>query len=255
MEAQQYKFAFFANFKETADKLPDDLRLKFYDALTDYVFKGVEPEDAIISALITAVKPNLDTEDKRGGAREGAGAPKGNRNAIKNNQNYNFDNIKNNQINQNQSKSIKDNQIQSNEIKNNQVLPKEKEKNPPNNPQENKNKIYISPSSTTDVVVTPLIEADVKKPPKSKASIFQPPTLKDIESYIAERKCEAVVDAKKFFDYFEAGGWHDSEGKPVKNWKQKLITWEMEGRKKRTIRAARELLGVKSESYPEGTPL
>ncbi|MFQ9738865.1 MAG: hypothetical protein ACLR06_14920 [Christensenellaceae bacterium] len=32
--------------------------------------------------------------------------------------------------------------------------------------------------------------------------------------------------AKKFFDYFEAGEWHDSEGKPVKAWKQKFITWE-----------------------------
>ena len=242
MEAQQNKFDFFANFKETADKLPDDLRLKFYDALTDYVFKGVEPEDAIISALITAVKPSL-CEDFCcwGGAREGAGRKKKNQDEIK--------------INQDELEKLEKNQDEIKINQDNQVLPKEKEKNPLNNPQENKNKIYISPSSTTDVVVTPLIEADAKKPPKSKASIFQPPTLKDVESYITERKCAAVVDAKKFFDYFEAGGWHDSEGKPVKNWKQKLITWEMEGRKKRTIRAARELLGVKSESYPEGTPL
>lgn len=61
------KFMFFENFKETADMLPDDLRLKFYDAMTDYVFKGKEPEDYIVSALITAIKPSLDKEDKRGG--------------------------------------------------------------------------------------------------------------------------------------------------------------------------------------------
>lgn len=61
------KFMFFDNFKETADRLPDDLRLKFYDAMTDYVFKGAESDDAIISALITAIKPSLDKEDKRGG--------------------------------------------------------------------------------------------------------------------------------------------------------------------------------------------
>ena len=61
------KFMFFDNFKETADRLPDDLRLKFYDAMTDYVFKGAEPDDTIISALITAIKPSLDKEDKRGG--------------------------------------------------------------------------------------------------------------------------------------------------------------------------------------------
>lgn len=94
------KFMFFDNFKETADRLPDDLRLKFYDAMTDYVFKGVEPDDVIISALITAIKPSLDKEDKRGGIREGAGAPKNNQNAkmIENKT------IKNNQNNQKQSK-------------------------------------------------------------------------------------------------------------------------------------------------------
>ena len=80
------KFMFFQNFKETADKLPDDLRLKFYDAMTNYVFNGVEPEDTLINALITAIKPSLDKTDERGGVRDGAGAPKGNKNAIKNNQ-------------------------------------------------------------------------------------------------------------------------------------------------------------------------
>lgn len=51
------KFMFFENFKNTADKLPDDLRLKFYDALTDYVFFGTEAEDPVIDALVTAIKP------------------------------------------------------------------------------------------------------------------------------------------------------------------------------------------------------
>lgn len=91
------KFMFFANFKETADKLPDDLRLKFYDAMTDYVFNGVEPDDNLISALITAIKPSLDKVDERGGARDGAGRPKSNE--IKNNQN-NSNEIKRNQNNQ-----------------------------------------------------------------------------------------------------------------------------------------------------------
>ena len=50
------KFDFLSNFKEMADKLPDEMRLKFYDALTDYVFKGVEPEDVIINDLITRIK-------------------------------------------------------------------------------------------------------------------------------------------------------------------------------------------------------
>lgn len=60
-------FFFYGNFKATADNLPDDLRLKFYDALTDYAINGVEPEDKIIQALITAFKPSLDKVEKRGG--------------------------------------------------------------------------------------------------------------------------------------------------------------------------------------------
>lgn len=53
---------------------------------------------------------------------------------------------------------------------------------------------------------------------------FTPPTLEEVKAYCHERGDK--VDAQKFFDYFEAGKWHDSEGKPVKNWKQKVITWE-----------------------------
>lgn len=53
---------------------------------------------------------------------------------------------------------------------------------------------------------------------------FIPPTLAEVQAYAKERGREDL--AKKFFDYFEAGEWHDSEGKPVKAWKQKFITWE-----------------------------
>lgn len=79
------KFLFFKNFKAVADKLPDDLRLKFYDAMTAYVFDGVEPDDPIVGALVGAIKPSLDKVENRGGFREGAGRPKSNE--IKKNQN------------------------------------------------------------------------------------------------------------------------------------------------------------------------
>lgn len=61
------RFLFFENFKSIADKLPDDMRLKFYDALLSYVFDGVESDDVMIAALITAIKPSLDKEETRGG--------------------------------------------------------------------------------------------------------------------------------------------------------------------------------------------
>lgn len=61
------KFLFFKNFKTVAEKLPDDLRLKFYDAMTAYVFDGVESDDPVIAALVGAIKPSLDKVDNRGG--------------------------------------------------------------------------------------------------------------------------------------------------------------------------------------------
>lgn len=59
---------------------------------------------------------------------------------------------------------------------------------------------------------------------RDKSYMFIAPTLEDITAYCQERK--SPVDPMKFFEYYEAGRWKDSKGNPVKNWKQKLITWE-----------------------------
>lgn len=53
---------------------------------------------------------------------------------------------------------------------------------------------------------------------------FTPPTLEEVEAYCKERN--SPVSPKDFFDYFDTGHWIDSKGKPVRNWKQKIITWE-----------------------------
>lgn len=53
---------------------------------------------------------------------------------------------------------------------------------------------------------------------------FIKPTLEEVQAYCQERNNN--VDAKAFFDYYNAGNWKDAKGKPVRNWKQKVITWE-----------------------------
>lgn len=55
-------------------------------------------------------------------------------------------------------------------------------------------------------------------------SRFVKPTLAEIQEYCIKRNNN--VDAKKFFDYYEASDWEDAKGNKVKNWKQKVITWE-----------------------------
>ena len=68
------------------------------------------------------------------------------------------------------------------------------------------------------------IEIDIKESKEKKRKRFVPPTLDEVKAYCKERNND--VDAQKFFDYYKQGGWKDSKGNPVKNWKQKLITWE-----------------------------
>lgn len=231
------KFLFFRNFKTVADKLPDDLRLKFYDAITNYVFEGIEPEDVVIAALVGAIKPSLDKEDKRGGNHNPTG--------------------------QNQHSAVKVGQTRSNEVKTDLLklntgqkgqsfLETETEDN--KRKQENNTLTSVAKESFDENEPLEIIEYINSLPPKpKKAEKFTPPKREDVAAYIAERKL--TIDADNFFNYFTEGGWKDSEGKPVKNWKQKALTWDAHERKKRTMAAAKSLLGVKSGTYGEEIPL
>lgn len=109
-------FLFFANFREMAKKMSPDMRLKFYDAMTDYVFDGLEPDDETMGIILTAIKPSLDKVSARGGNRDGAGAPENNQNAKK--QSKQKDKI---------NKTIKNNQKQSNNQNNQSFLEEETE--------------------------------------------------------------------------------------------------------------------------------
>lgn len=52
---------------------------------------------------------------------------------------------------------------------------------------------------------------------------FTPPTLQQVKDYCIEKGY--LLDCQKFIDYYTASNWKDKEGKQVKNWKQKVITW------------------------------
>ena len=62
------------------------------------------------------------------------------------------------------------------------------------------------------------------EPKKKQTKRFVPPTLEEVQAYCTERKNN--VDAKKFFEYYDAADWYDSKGIKMKSWKQKVITWE-----------------------------
>ena len=62
------------------------------------------------------------------------------------------------------------------------------------------------------------------KSDKPTRTRFVPPTVEEIKAYCEKRKNN--VDAQKFFDYYDAANWYDGNGKRMKSWKQKIITWE-----------------------------
>ena len=65
---------------------------------------------------------------------------------------------------------------------------------------------------------------DDKKRARKNAKKFVPPTATEVYLYCRERGNS--VDANAFWEYYDAGGWKDAKGQPVRNWKQKVITWE-----------------------------
>ena len=85
--------------------------------------------------------------------------------------------------------------------------------NNPTKPKENQKSLYDNDNDND-------INNSNSKKIKNKI-----PTLEEIEAYCIERKNN--VNAQKFYDYYASNDWKDSNGKPVLNWKQKLIsTWE-----------------------------
>ena len=91
------------------------------------------------------------------------------------------------------------------------------------NPENEEKSEAERPEDTTN---TPSYNPKQKSENNKKTSKqFTPPTLEEVQAYCKERNNN--VDAKQFWDYYDAAGWKDQTGKPVKSWKQKMIAvWE-----------------------------
>ena len=59
---------------------------------------------------------------------------------------------------------------------------------------------------------------------EQKESQSPHPSLEEIIEFCKERN--SPVDPKRFYDFFSATGWKDTNGKEVRAWKSKLISWE-----------------------------
>ena len=64
------------------------------------------------------------------------------------------------------------------------------------------------------------------------------PTIEEVRAYAKERN--SVIDPDFFFDYFSTRNWIDKKGDPVKNWKNKFVTWENSEKKRQAEKKAKE---------------
>ena len=68
----------------------------------------------------------------------------------------------------------------------------------------------------------------------AKRKRFTPPTLEEVRAYCEER--HNTVDAQRFIDYYTANGWvQGSKGKPVRDWKACVRTWERPQKGSKTV--------------------
>ena len=72
------------------------------------------------------------------------------------------------------------------------------------------------------------IDNNIDNNKEDKRRKFIKPTLQEIQDYINEKGMN--VNAETFYNYFTETNWVDSKGNKVKNWKQKLITWNSYGK-------------------------
>lgn len=75
-------------------------------------------------------------------------------------------------------------------------------------------------------------ESGAGKPPRTR---FSPPSVDEVRAYCAERG--NTVDAERFCDYYTANGWVQGKGKPIKDWRATVRTWERRNESKAENRA------------------
>lgn len=59
------------------------------------------------------------------------------------------------------------------------------------------------------------------KPPRAR---FVPPTLEEVATYCRERGND--VNPERFIDHYAANGWVQGRGKPIRDWRAAVRTWE-----------------------------
>ena len=110
-----------------------------------------------------------------------------------------------------------------------------------------------SNTDTSDVSVTETPQSKVNKTKLNKSKEFKPPTVDEVVSYFSEKGYKEEI-ARKAHEYYDTAGWEDSEGKPVKNWQQKMIAVWFKDEHKTPVFGTRNIDRSRHPNWPDGYP-
>lgn len=186
-------FIFYRSFWEALKQCPDDVRLRLYDAITDYALNFNKPEglEGIAAIVFPLIEPQITANNKRfiNGLKGGAPSEsmKGNQNARKN----------------------KPNQAQE-----------QTESTPKTNQKQTKNKPNVNDNVNVNENVN-VLEATTL--PTRTRERFVKPTIKEVTAYVIEKGY--TFNPQAFYDYYEANGWRVGKN-PMKKWKAACANWQ-----------------------------
>ena len=198
-------FIFYRSFQEAIESCPKDDQLVIYKAIAEYSLDRIEPDlSGIAKVCWVLIKPQLDANWRRfengcKGAEHGkkGGAPKGNKNANKQNDTGN---------------EPQNNSIQT--PKQPQNNPKAVEKTTPN--------VNVFNVNENDNVNNNKKELETKVSTKRETKRFTKPSIQEIKDLIHENSLS--VDPDTFYDYYEANGWMAGKNH-MKDWKATVRNW------------------------------
>ena len=185
-------FAFLWTFKDAMSDLEDEEKLELYEAITDFAFFDVEPEfnSRVARAVFKSIRINLQRAKDR------------------------YDRCK-----RNGSKGAEYGKLggrpkkKIEQIETPRITPSETPSETPKKP------LNVNDNDNVNVNVN-----DNGNRVSNRSTRFVAPSLDEVKTFFS--KNNFTSDAERFFDYYDANGWTQGKGKPIKNWQAAARNWE-----------------------------
>jgi hypothetical protein len=185
-------FIFYESFREAMRGLPAETQLTLYNAIADYGLYDEQPDfggDGVARGFFALVRPQIDANNRRreNGLRGG--------------------------------RPVKAEALESTE---NQTRTEPE-------PSENQTGTKLEPKEKEKAKAKEHVNCNAKEKGNANAfradkpRFFTKPTVEEIYAYCRERG--NAVDARRFFDHYEAVGWRIGN-QPMRDWQASVRTWE-----------------------------